>query len=310
MAVIPGDSKPTAESSMSIAQINALSGVSEQSLLQVKTNSLLPDFGRAGKSLFGAIGDLAGGILNVIGGVASAVLPSWVPHAVGQSADQVRDGQRDLLEKTELLSPLLDYISFSTKPGVDYRPGTGRVPFTYQLGPSRGFTDMGDGRIRLDDVGVYDMRCTITAAWMGVGTPNNIQAYLRVLKPSGGINDVFSEQGYWMTTYNEVTMTIVSSVVVEEPGHFVDAFTITNGNRAFWGGPKWNRLTVQHITRNTGNGDGSEDSSDPDDDPKPNDDQDESAGGQMVTANPELVARMAEMVNRPSATDNEEDDDA
>lgn len=266
MAVIPGPSKPQADSSLTVGQINQLSEVTEDSILQQATNRMLPDFGKAGNLLFSAISDVTGALFGIIGGIANAVVPSWLPGPVQQQAQQIRDGQRDLLDRVDLLSPLLDRCSMTT-PNMHHRIGNGRLPFTEKLGPSRGVTIMDNGSIRLDERGAWEMSTTVTASWMNILRPN-VQVYLRVLNPDGGINSVYSEQGYWMTTTNEVTMTIVSSVVIEEPGYFVDVYVISPSDRAFWGGEKWTRLNVSHISNDPENigGDGS---TDPDDNPNP-----------------------------------------
>lgn len=292
---IPGNSRPTAESSMDMAQIRGLRSVTKESYLEELSARLMPSWAAAKDNMLNKVfGDFTSGLLDIIGGVREAVLPSWLPAAARNRATEIRDGQIALKDRTDLLSPLLDYISMST-PGSTYWPGTGRVPFTFQIGPHQGFTDMGDGRIRLDDIGVYDLRCMITTSWVVPASPQNVQVYLRVLKPDGGIHSVYSEQGYWITTAREITMTLISSVTVEEPGCFVDVYTIVIGTRGFWGGPKWSRLTVQHITRDVGNGTGGENSTDPDS-------GDTAPATDFTTASVEKIAAMRQLVETPPPT--------
>ena len=176
---------------------------------------------------------------------------------------EVRDGQDELTDRADLLSPLLDYCSVSTPPGSgDALKGTGRVPFTYQIGPRRGAT-LDGGRIRLEDRGLWDLRAMVTASWIAVG--GEARAYLRVLKPDG--KTIFSEQGHFTSTLSSQTLTLVSSVVVPEPGYLVDVWVTAASARGWWTGPQWTRLSAQHISRSVEGGTGGEDSSEPEPEP-------------------------------------------
>ena len=176
---------------------------------------------------------------------------------------EVRDGQDELTHRADLLSPLLDYCSVSTPPGSgDALKGTGRVPFSYQIGPRRGATPV-DGMIRLDDKGLWDLRAMVTASWVAVGGETRV--YLRVIQPDG--QTVFSEQGYYTSTLSSHSATVVSSVVVPEPGYYVDVWVTASAGRGWWTGPQWTRLTAQHISRSVEGGTGGEDSSEPEPEP-------------------------------------------
>src|SRR5699024_8107353 len=132
---------------------------------------------------------LTGGLGGIFGSIVGA-------------GEEVRDGQDELTHRADLLSPLLDYCSVSTPPGADNAlVGTGRMPFTYQIGPRRGAT-LDGGRIRLDDKGLWDLRAMVTASW--VAGSGEIRAYLRVLRPDGTI---FSEQGHFASTLSSQTLT-------------------------------------------------------------------------------------------------------
>src|SRR5699024_9161091 len=89
----------------------------------------------------------------------------------------------------------------------------------------------------------------------------------RVLKPDG--KTIFSEQGHFTSTLSSQTLTLVSSVVVPEPGYFVDVWVTAASARGWWTGPRWTRLSVQHISRSVEAGTGGEDSSEPELEPEP-----------------------------------------
>ena len=266
MAVIPGSSNPVPDggNTSDLGGVSWMQDVTEGSVRQNAYNQVFPSMQGAKESL---LGNLLGGFFSVLTGIftgALSAIPSWFPSGAQQFAQQVRDGQRDLNDRTDLLSPLLDYCSVSSDPGSgEHRVSKNRFPFTYQIGPLRGVTNMGDGRLRLDDKGLWDLRAMVTASWMGLLGDAQMQVFLRVLKPDGGLHSVYSEQGYYMKTTNNVTMTLVSSVVIPEPGYFVDVYIIGPGDRGYWVGPKWNRLTVQHISRDVENGTGGEGSATP-----------------------------------------------
>lgn len=178
--------------------------------------------------------------------------------ALFDAGTEVRDQQSDLNHRADLLSPLLDYCSVSTPPGSDDAlKGTGRIPFSYQIGPRRGATPV-DGCIRLDDKGLWDLRAMVTTSWVVGG--GEARAYLRVLKPDG--RTIFSEQGHFTSTLSAQTLTLMSSVVVPEPGYLVDVWVVAAGTRGWWTGPQWTRLSAQHISRSVEGGTGGEESSD------------------------------------------------
>lgn len=254
----------TPQGSMVSSGIKTLQGTTEDDIRNNLYGQQRSVWGNAKQSMFGAfLGSVFGGITDFITGVATS-LPFWFPKPAAQFAQTIKDGQTDLNNRTDLLSPLLDYCSVSSNPGSgEHRVSNNRFPFNYQIGPTRNVTNMGDGRLRLDDKGLWDLRAMVTSSYMNFLGDTQMQVFLRVLKPDGGLHSVYSEQGYYMKTTENVTMTLVSSVVVPEPGYFVDVYIIGPDNRGYWVGPKWNRLTVQHISREVKNGTGSEGSANP-----------------------------------------------
>ena len=246
-AVPPGEIK-TLQSMTEEDVREAIANPSKRAWLEAR-NDADKMFGEMGSAFLRGLRPGSGG---VIGGAISDRIKSLFDAGV-----EVRDGQTDLEHRADLLSPLLDYCSVSTPPGSgDALKGTGLVPFTYHIGPRRGATPM-NGRIRLDDKGLWDLRAMVTASWVAVG--GEIRAYLRVLEPDG--ETIFSEQGHFASTLSSQTLTLVSSVVVPEPGYYVDVWVTAAGARGWWTGPQWTRLSVQHISRSVEGGTGGEESS-------------------------------------------------
>lgn len=211
-------------------------------LLVPPSNPFTAAVNRAGEFFSSALADIASAFLGKYRGNDANLL-------------QISDGQLELSDRLELLSPLLDYCSVSTPPGSgDARKGTGRIPFNFQIGPKRNVSLVEDA-LRLEEPGLWDLRAMVTASWVAVGS--ELRAYLRVLRPDGTI---FSEQGHYVSTTSSQTLTLVSSVVVPEPGYFVDVWVTSAGTRGWWTGPQWTRLTVQRISDGGSGGTGGEES--------------------------------------------------
>lgn len=169
---------------------------------------------------------------------------------------KVADGQEALNNRVDLLSPLLDYGS-AYMGSVNGIFNTGIMPFTNQIGPLRGVEMTANG-FKLLDKGLWDIRAQITASWVATVFVPTVRWRVRVTAPNGTL---YSEQTATLTDSNLMTQTIVSSVVVPEPGYLVqvEVQTMTTG-RGMMGGPRWNRLTVQHISRNVDGHTGAEQS--------------------------------------------------
>lgn len=262
MSVYPDDSQPVPQGAHTPSSVKALQSVTESSArAEIRSQALVPwqegrnnfftnIIGGIGKAFQDGLSGLTGGLGGVFGTIVGA-------------GKEVRDGQDELTHRADLLSPLLDYCSVSTPPGSgDALQGTGLVPFTYQIGPRRGATPVGR-RIRLDDRGLWDLRAMVTTSWIVAG--GEARAYLRVLKPDG--KTIFSEQGHFTSTLSSQTLTLVSSVVVPEPGYLVDVWVTAAPTRGWWTGPQWTRLSAQHISRSVEGGTGSEESAPPEDAP-------------------------------------------
>jgi len=214
-------------------------------------NIMLSNIGTIAQNIFKGIADALGGLFG------------------GQSGPlgQISDGQVDLIDQVELISPLLDYGAVSTPPGGgDIMHGSGRIPFSYAIGAHRGVT-LEDNSIRLDDIGVWDLRCQVTTSWTGNPLAQDVKVWLQVLRPD---NTVFSQQAHYVSTMKSVTVPIVTAVMVKETGYRVVVWVWTqDGNRGWWRGPEWTRLIAQHITRDTTGGTGGETSAPGEDNPDP-----------------------------------------
>lgn len=269
------------EGTMEVSQLKTLQGVTEQSVRSYALSQLTPYTShlqdglvkpiadRIGDALFGGelirdgferVGqagkDLRARITDVSEEFSSRIgqLGARLTTQILNLEKKVTDGQALLNTRVDLLSPLLDYGS-AYMGSVNGIFNTGIMPFTNQIGPLRGVEMTANG-FKLLDRGLWDIRAQITASWVATVFVPTVRWRVRVTAPNGTL---YSEQTATLTDSNLMTQTIVSSVVVPEPGYLVqvEVQTMTTG-RGMMGGPRWNRLTVQHISRNVGGHTGAE----------------------------------------------------
>ncbi|MBV7302938.1 hypothetical protein [Corynebacterium sp. TAE3-ERU2] len=180
---------------------------------------------------------------NLLGGIAAA-LRGVVNPGFEDIAAAYSDGQAELNDRYDLLSPIQDYGSVFMPSGRELVSAQ-ILPFTQQLGPMRNCSTF-NGGLKLHDVGLWDIRAQITVSWVRLLT-SDVSWAVTVYRPNG---QVFSEQKSEMSGTGALSGTIISSVVVEEPGCYVQVRidSIATG-RGILGGPRWTRLTAQHISR-------------------------------------------------------------
>ncbi|MGM5069833.1 hypothetical protein EU244_033965 [Rhodococcus qingshengii] len=198
------------------------------------------------------------GMLDGLGGIAAwanktrAEYEADILGKVVESTEKItefRDGQLDINDRVDLLSPLQDYGSAyaNTQAGIFNK---GQVGFTNQIGPMQGCR-LVSGRIVLDDRGLWDIRCQLWIDWTSLD--GMVEWEIRVLRPDGS---TFSFQRTRLNSKDIFSSTNITSVVVPDAGYQVQIFiTEMAPGRGAIGGPGLNRLTVQHISRDTTTGD-------------------------------------------------------
>lgn len=250
MSIIPKE-QPVPEGVDTAATLARLQDVTEASVKDlIRTRNTAPS------------AHIAEGLRGMLTGIGQALRGIFDPSGwfspIGRASQTYRDGQEALNQRTDLLSPLLDYGSayMGSLTGWDT---TGIMPFRTQIGPMRGCHLEQDG-IRLEDEGLWDIRAQLTAEAVLIVT-GKMEWRVIVRNPQGGVH---STQRATVTSSNQLTQTLVSSVVVPGPGYLVQVEMISLGlGRTVLGGPAWNRLTVQHISRGAAGATGGEASQTP-----------------------------------------------
>ncbi len=205
--------------------------------------------------------------LDMVGGIIRSIMGIFLPGGSGvpgmpsgmnpleflsdlmgmrwEQLDTVTDGQLELNDRTDLLSPLLDYGSCFAN-GSGGISQIGRVPFNQKVGPMNGCRLESNG-IVLEDQGLWQINARLAFSWT-IG-PGAQTWRIRVYRPNGTL---FSEQLDYSSESNENTREMLTTVVVPDAGYRVEVWiTELIIGRATIGGPQNNRLTVQHISRST-----------------------------------------------------------
>ncbi|CAB0551385.1 hypothetical protein D9B85_05675 [Corynebacterium diphtheriae] len=190
----------------------------------------------------------AEGVKAFIDGIANA-LKGMVNNTIFDPLGKaVKEGQLELNNRVDLLSPIQDYGSVYIPSGDRELKGAQTLPFTAQIGPMKGCKQYKYGILLLDK-GLWDIRAQVTSSWVRTLTlgQQDVPIVLKVYAPNG---ELFSSQRSNSNTAGINTQTIVSSVVVPEAGYYVEVEVeyIYTG-RGIYRGPAWTRLTAQHISR-------------------------------------------------------------
>lgn len=200
-------------------------------------------------SSFLNVGSIFGGVIEKIGQALMGITQGGMFSFIDEASQRFIDGQEALNDRTDLLSPLLDYGSAYVHPDNRVH-GTGYAVFSEQIGPMRGCELITDsqGGIRLLDKGLWDIRVHLTAdGILQLLSSAPFRFELRIFSPTGTL---FSRQVFHGNDADPITGTIVSSVVVPEAGYRARVYLTKMGSlRGILGGPAWSRLAVQHIAR-------------------------------------------------------------
>lgn len=170
-----------------------------------------------------------------------------------------KDRQDEVQNDIDLLSNLLDYGSCYAPNDKTRVHGNGYVNFSKQIGPMRGCHLEGD-RLVLEHEGLWDIRAHVVMdAVISVLSGAFANISTRVYTDTG---EPYSEQTFAVSGTQTISAAIISSVVVPRPGFYVRVY-IENpiDRRGILAGPRWSRLTAQHISDETGVGNNGNESS-------------------------------------------------
>ena len=215
MAVLPGSSGEVPESGNdpSLGGIKWMEGVTEQGVKDRAYSQVFPSMQGAKNSLFGNfIGGIFGGFLSIFQGGSG---PSWLPGGVREAAETIRDGQKDLEDRTDLLDKILDHGACYMPTGQGFS-GTGRLPFRDQRGPSRGVEFTNNG-IKLLGEGAWQIMVETKPDYVSI-TSSRITYRINCYRPDGSL---YTYQEYTTTLAGAHTCSFGADFVVPDPGYFI-----------------------------------------------------------------------------------------
>lgn len=196
-----------------------------------------------GEFLTGPLSKIAQGIFNAI----SEIFGKGDRGLEGLK--EFVDGQLELNERTDLLSPLLDYGSVYMDAASQF-VNVGQMQFNHKIGPMKGCS-MANNSIYLDSPGLWDIRAQLWFDW--TLADGNVQWQIRIYKPD---NTLYSVMRAEFDSKAATSSTNLCSVVIKDGGYVAQVWVSSIGaGRGVLGGPSRNRLTVQHISHETNIGD-------------------------------------------------------
>ncbi|WP_411815659.1 hypothetical protein [Gordonia sp. SND2] len=217
------------------AEMNSLLGLMQNNFFF----QILGGFASAVSAVADGITSIVEAITGILGGTLGD-LDRW--------SNDIVDGQLALNESVDLLSPLQDYGSCYAKGSGDLI-NLGKVPFNQQIGPMTN-CHLASSGIVLEDKGLWDIRARLAFSYTVGG--GGIAWEIRIVKDSDG--SIFSVQKDYVVDKESCTREMNTTVVIPTGGYRAEVWitTLVIG-RATTGGPSYNRLTAQHITRSTVN---------------------------------------------------------
>ncbi|WP_062367888.1 hypothetical protein [Gordonia sp. QH-12] len=186
-------------------------------------------------------------MVDKVEGISEGIASAEETRQIRDSVGKLQEGQEALNNRTDLLSPLLDYGSAyaSTANGIT---NTGQFSYSNQIGPMQA-CHIANGRLILEEKGLWNLSARIYIDYTVSPIGLDVAWEVRVLAPDGSI---FSTTEDVYTGGSAQTREINTSVVVPDAGYQVQVYvrTLLVG-RWIRGGDHRSRLTVQHISRST-----------------------------------------------------------
>ena len=229
MGVIPGGSNPVPEGGQSAADMAALQLVTEDSVRSQVSGKALAPWASAHGSFFGTIiGGIGSALAAGIAGIGNTV-GSWAASFFesGTAVKQVRDGQEDLIGRTDLLEGVRGYCAAYQSLNINSEwnvisSNDRYLPYDAPLGPSKGAHVEQGKNIVMDEEGLWLVFVQAHARSTGFGDDGaNLSAiYVTIYRPDGTtqVRDVVFDQpnaGNWASVGGSFP------VVIPEPGCYI-----------------------------------------------------------------------------------------
>ena len=245
MSVIPGG-QPVPDEASTANSLASLQGVTEDSMkASVRSKALAPWEATRTNWIQNILGGIGEAFMNGLKGILN---PSGWFKQINAAGSTVRDGQVDLIGRTDLLDPLLNYGSVycPRSPGAMAANAWYRVNLTAQISTQmRGCSVYQAGGIVLEKAGLWDIRGHIVTARATGLLAREVTMDLRVVRPDG---TTFSSLIGRIDGFSALSIPVIASVQTPEPNYRVEVWMYSKNYGLSWGyGPTYSRLTVQQI---------------------------------------------------------------
>lgn len=243
MAIDPERSVPR-----DVATVQSLQSTTEESAKAAMRAPVEQAMGNARGSLFGnLLGFIVGGIGNALRGIFT---PGGLFAPVGEAAQEIRDGQLDLLDRVDLLEGIQGYCAAyqDVNINVEWSSDNWRdIPFKKQLGPAKNITvNTSNGTMRLHHAGLFVVYAKIHANATSFTGGDYGYLVIEVHRPGGGVYS----RGHMekvIPRSREQTLSMSWPIVVPGEGYTVKVRAYSANWRWWRGGTQYATLhIIQH----------------------------------------------------------------
>lgn len=197
---------------------------------------------------------LAGGFAGLIGGIGDAIRGIFTPGGlfapVGEAAQEIRDGQLELLDRVDLLEGIQGYAAAYQDVNINVewsRDNWRDITYKKQLGPAKNISVRPDGTMRLHHAGLFVVYAKIHAGATSFTGSDYCYLQIEVHRPDG--SGVFSRAHMEKVVprSREQTLSMSWPVVVPGEGYTVRVRAYSANWRWWKGGTQYSTLhVIQH----------------------------------------------------------------
>lgn len=226
--------------------------LTEQGVEELLIGGARRPFNGAHTALGGMLNFVVGGIADAISGIGSI---GSLFRPIGDAVKPIRDGQLDIIERTELLEGVQGYAHAYMTKNINAQWSLGNnwrfLPFDGQLGPAKGAKVRSDGRIEMGSKGLWLILAKVHGRSTGFSGSGAMTLRVRVYSPSGTLFSDSYTRGTSLTDAGALTSdkwngSLVTSfpVVVPGAGYYVRVDAWSAAWRWWDGGTQLSSLSV------------------------------------------------------------------
>lgn len=255
MAIDPDKSIPD-----DTASVSSLHSMTEESAKAAMRGGVDDSFGLARFSFFDVIGSIgkilggalelgvgalmwvAQGVMDLIGGIASAIRGLATTQVFAPITEAITDSQNDLIDRLDLIPPYCSAV-MSYNVQMRWTGATITMPFRTQNGPAKGaYVDIAKSGIVFEEPGTWTVHALLNGNGADGAGSNEVQMFVRLFNADGALQSekiIRSSPGS-----QEQGLSISQPFVIPEAGWYVQVAGRSGRARWWPGGARWSGLTV------------------------------------------------------------------